>query len=58
MGLSKNQWFAEYEQIGQDISSGNCDKKEAITRMSYLGFNWVEIEEHLSEMIFDEEDIL
>jgi hypothetical protein len=45
--MSKDQWLAEYEGIGNDYADGRINRAEAERLMKGLGFDRAEIAEHL-----------
>lgn len=53
MSLSKDQWMADYERVGEDFASGRIDRAEAEHEMKVLGFDPAEIAEHLDAIEAD-----
>ena len=48
--MSKDLWFQEYENIGEEYWSGDIEREEAADRLKVLGFDPDEITDELDKM--------
>lgn len=48
--MSKDQWIADYERVGEAFAEGRITRREAEIRMKILGFDPAEIAAHLDEI--------